>query len=48
MREHGLSFWDTQIWAAAQLHHIPVILSEDFTPGAIIEGVHFENSFAGL
>ncbi len=48
VREHGLSFWDAQIWAAAQLHHIPVVLSEDFTPGMVIEGVHFENPFAGL
>jgi predicted nucleic acid-binding protein len=40
-----LSFWDAQIWAAARLHRIPVVLSEDFNPGAVIEGVRFVDPF---
>ncbi len=46
VREHSLSFWDAQIWAAARLNHVPVVLSEDFNPGAVIEGVQFVNPFA--
>jgi len=46
VREHGLSFWDAQIWAAAWLHGIPLVLSEDFNAGATLEGVRFENPFA--
>ncbi len=45
-REHSLSFWDAQIWAAARLYGIPLILSEDFNPGAVIESVRFDNPFA--
>ena len=44
--DHQLNFWDAQIWAAARLNQIGVIFSEDFSPGAIIEGVRFINPFA--
>jgi predicted nucleic acid-binding protein len=47
VRAYQLSFWDAQIWAAARLHRIPVVLSEDFNPGAVIEGVRFVDPFAG-
>ncbi len=43
VRDHRLSFWDAQIWAAAFLHRIPVVFSEDFSEGAVLEGVHFVN-----
>lgn len=45
VREYQLSFWDAQIWAAARLNRVPVVLSEDFNPGAVIEGVRFLNPF---
>ena len=41
--EHHFSYYDAQIWAAARLAQIPVILSEDFNPGATLEGVTFLN-----
>jgi predicted nucleic acid-binding protein len=46
VRKYGLSFWDAQIWAAARLNRVPVVLSEDFSAGAAIEGVRFVNPFA--
>jgi predicted nucleic acid-binding protein len=46
VREYQLSFWDAQIWAAARLSQVPVVLSEDFNPGAVIEGVQFIDPFA--
>ena len=45
VRAYQFSFWAAQIWAAARLHHIPIVLSEDFNAGAVIEGVHFVNPF---
>jgi len=42
-----MSFWDAQVWATAKLNQIPVVLSEDFASGCVIEGVQFENPFAG-
>ena len=46
VHEHQLSFWDAQIWAAARLNQIPVVFSEDFDTGAVIEGVRFVNPFS--
>jgi len=46
VQEYKLAFWDAQIWAAARLHHVGTILSEDFEPGALIEGVRFVDPFA--
>jgi predicted nucleic acid-binding protein len=40
-----LAYLDAQIWASAQLNQIPVIFSEDFQDGRILEGVWFVNSF---
>jgi predicted nucleic acid-binding protein len=45
VRDHHFHFWDAQIWAAAKLHQIPLILSEDFNVGGVIEGVQFVNPF---
>jgi predicted nucleic acid-binding protein len=45
-RQYSLSFWDAQIWAAARLNRVPLVFSEDFNPGAVIEGVRFVNPFA--
>ena len=46
VREHGFSYYDAQIWAAARLSGAGVVLSEDFNTGATIEGVTFINPFA--
>ena len=44
--QHQMRIWDAQIWATARLNQIPVVLSEDFADGAIIEGVRMVNPFA--
>jgi len=44
-REHRFNYWDAQIWAAARLNQIPLVLSEDFRDGAVVEGVRFVNPF---
>jgi predicted nucleic acid-binding protein len=43
VREHLLSYYDAQIWAVARLGQVGVILSEDFNPGAVLDGVSFAN-----
>jgi len=43
VREHGLSYYDAQIWAAARLNQVPVIFSEDFNSGSVLDGVRFVN-----
>jgi len=45
VRDHQLSFWDAQIWAAARLNQVAVVFSEDFST-QVIEGVRFVNPFA--
>ncbi len=45
VRDHRLNFWDAQIWATARLNQIPLVLSEDFNAGSVIEGVRFANPF---
>jgi len=45
VREHQFSFWDAQIWATARLNQIPVVFSEDFNAGSVIEGVRFVDPF---
>lgn len=46
VRDHGLSYYDAQMWATARLNQIPLILSEDFQTGRLLEGVRFVNPFA--
>ncbi len=46
VRDHGFSYFDAQIWAAARLNQIPVVLSEDFRTGTTVEGVTFLNPLA--
>ena len=43
VREHLLSYYDAQIWAVARLGQVGVILSEDFNPGTVLDGVSFTN-----
>jgi predicted nucleic acid-binding protein len=42
-RDHHLAYFDAQVWAAAKLAQIPVVLSEDFSVGSSLEGVTFLN-----
>lgn len=46
VRDHSFSYFDAQIWAVAKLDQIPVVLSEDFSTGATVEGVTFRNPLA--
>lgn len=46
VRKYRLDFWDAQIWAAARLNMVPLVLSEDFAEDAVLEGVRFVNPFA--
>jgi predicted nucleic acid-binding protein len=46
VRDHQFSYYDAQIWATARLNQVPIIFSEDFGVGSIIEGVHFVNPFS--
>ena len=43
VRDHMLSYYDAQIWAAARLGQVGTVLSEDFNPGAVLDGVAFIN-----
>lgn len=45
VRDHQFSYYDAQVWAAAKLYQVPVVLSEDFSSGATLEGVTFINPF---
>lgn len=46
VQAYQMSYWDAQIWASARLNQVPVILSEDFSTGAVLEGVRFLNPLA--
>ncbi len=46
VRDHSLSFYDAQVWASALINDVPVIFSEDFQDGQVLEGVRFVNPFA--
>jgi predicted nucleic acid-binding protein len=46
VRDHRLSYWDALIWSAAKLNQVPLILSEDFGDGTVLEGVRFADPFA--
>ena len=45
VRDHQLSYHDAQIWATARLNQAPLVLSEDFQDGQVLEGVRFVNPF---
>ncbi len=44
--QHQMRVWDAQIWATARLNQIPVIFSEDFSDGTVVEGIRTVNPFA--
>lgn len=41
-----LPYWDALIWATAKLNQVSLVLSEDFTDYAFLEGVRFMNPFS--
>lgn len=43
---YRMAYWDAQIWASARLHQVPVVFTEDFNAGAVIEGVRFIDPFS--
>lgn len=45
-RDHGLPYYDAQIWASARLNQVTVVFSEDFSDGQVLEGVRFVNPFS--
>jgi predicted nucleic acid-binding protein len=45
-RDHGLPYYDAQIWAAARLNQVTILFSEDFSDGQVLEGVRFVNPFS--
>jgi predicted nucleic acid-binding protein len=46
LQRYHLSYWDSLIWATAKLNGVSNVLSEDFSDGALLEGVRFLNPFA--
>jgi len=46
LQRYSLSYWDSLIWATAKLNGVPNVLSEDFSDGALLDGVRFLNPFA--
>jgi predicted nucleic acid-binding protein len=46
VRDHRLAYYDAQIWACARLNQVPVVFSEDFQDGQVLEGVQFINPFS--
>ena len=46
VRDHKFSYYDAQVWATARLNQVPVVFSEDFRDGSILEGVRFVNPFS--
>jgi predicted nucleic acid-binding protein len=46
VRDHQLSWFDAQTWAAAHLHQVPFLLSEDMAAGAKYDGVTIVDPFA--
>jgi predicted nucleic acid-binding protein len=45
MLTYQFSYWDAQIWAAARLNQVPVVLTEDLPGQQYIEGVRYKNPF---
>jgi len=45
VEQHGMSYYDAQIWAAARLSQASMIVSEDFSHGRTVDGVRFIDPF---
>ncbi len=46
VRDHGKSFFDAQMWAAARLNEVPLLLTQDMAHGATLDGVTIVDPFA--
>jgi predicted nucleic acid-binding protein len=46
VRDYQFSYYDAQIWSCALFNQIPLVFSEDFSDGQVIEDVRFVNPFA--
>jgi predicted nucleic acid-binding protein len=46
VESHRMDIFDAQIWAAASVAGIPLVLTEDCDDGLVIEEVRFVNPFA--
>jgi predicted nucleic acid-binding protein len=44
-RRYVMHYYDAQVWAAARIAGVGVVLSEDLNPGPEIEGVRFMDPF---
>lgn len=45
VRDHGLSFYDAQMWAAARLNDAEFLVTEDMASGATLDGVTIIDPF---
>jgi predicted nucleic acid-binding protein len=45
---HQVSFWDALILAAAESAGASIVLSEDFSPGRIFDGIEVRNPFVAI
>ena len=45
VRDSSISLYDAQNWASALINDFPLVLSEDFQDGQVLEGVRFVNLF---
>ncbi len=42
-RQYQFPYWDALIWATAKVNFVSTVLSEDFSDGALFEGVRIRN-----
>lgn len=45
VRDHRLSYFDAQMWAAARLNEVPFLLTENMATGATLDGVTIIDPF---
>lgn len=45
VRDHQMSYYDAQVWAAARLGQADIVVSEDFNDGSTLDGIAFINPF---
>ncbi len=43
VQRYQLPYWDALVWATARVHRVPIILTEDFNTGAILDNVRMIN-----
>ncbi len=45
VRDHRLSYFDAQMWAAARMNEVPFLLTENMATGATLDGVTIIDPF---